>query len=133
MHGGQAGGRLNDGPLHACKRSMLQSPPLGDAGHIGRLSQVETWRWVSQAAQWRDGSWRDTVCAMHRTESCRGRMRLGRGHRELSKRRWDEPIQLHIFGRYRSRSAVVGCRGRWYPSELTRLRLRRMCHAMSSE
>lgn len=50
------------------------------AGHCGRLCQVEPWRWISRAVQWRDAWWR----------------RLRRGHREHGKRRWGEPGQEHL-------------------------------------
>lgn len=49
---------------------------------------------VSREAQW-GGAWsRHMVRALHHTEADSGNVR--RGHRELGKRRWDEPLQRHF-------------------------------------
>lgn len=66
------------------------------AGQVGRLCHAELWRWAARVALWR-GAWsRHSVRAIHHTDSDRGRMRLGRGHREVGKQRWDEPVQRHV-------------------------------------
>lgn len=76
---------------HAWADGRVARPPaLGVC-----LCQVAPWRWISKVAQWHDAWWRHTVGAVHHTESDRRRMRFGRGHRELGKRRRDEPVQRH--------------------------------------
>lgn len=58
--------------------------------------QVEPWRWISKVPQRLDAWRRRTARVIHHTESDRERVRLGRGHRDVGNRRWDEPVQRRL-------------------------------------
>lgn len=57
---------------------------------------------------------------MRHADSDRGRLRLGRGHRDLGKRRCDEPMQTHLAdtGHEAPWYGVAADRARWNLFEL---------------
>lgn len=63
------------------------------AGHIARVAKREPDRWVAQALQWRDASYRQAVRALHWSKSDPERQRLGRALKGCTARRWDDPLQ----------------------------------------
>lgn len=51
-------------------------------------------RWIATVLGWRDPWWRDTVHGLHGSSIQTGALnRLGRGHRHLGPRRWDDAVQ----------------------------------------
>lgn len=70
----------------------MPSPPRGGAGADSPPGeQALTWKDV-QALTWKDAWWRHTLRSLHAVDGGSSN-RLGRRHRCLGKRRWDDAIQ----------------------------------------
>lgn len=63
------------------------------SGHAALYPAGDAPRLVSTAILWRDAWWRRTPKAVHSSRNADEPQRLGRGHRTLGKRRWDDPTQ----------------------------------------
>lgn len=107
------------GELPPCRR---QGEAVGTgASHAARLAASELDRWVGKILGWRDAWWRHTIRCLHGSSAADGTPnRLGRGHRQLGRRHWDDPIQRTTEPEFEGAwQSVAQDRNRWREIETT--------------